>query len=185
MLSFRTELAQLAGVLPTQKQRRQPGKIDVNPKPQPGRALILMANHPLLNSGYPESAIGETDFWAFLLRPTQVTAGCLILACKEDVTSLGGVSAEAGAELPAVSIRLKQALSRTYQPEKFNYLTLIMVDSHVHFHVIPRYSKPTTVAGAVVEDAGWPRQPGMGTEANLSDEQVTEMLQSIKANWPK
>jgi diadenosine tetraphosphate (Ap4A) HIT family hydrolase len=61
----------------------------------------------------------------------------------------------------------------------------MMVDHHVHFHFIPQYSKPIHVAGAVIEDAGWPRQPNMGAEADLSDGQMTEMLQSIKAIWPK
>ena len=35
---------------------------------------------------------------------------------------------------------IERALRATFDHQKINYLALMMVDPHVHFHVIPRYS---------------------------------------------
>jgi diadenosine tetraphosphate (Ap4A) HIT family hydrolase len=40
---------------------------------------------------------------------------------------------------------------------KINYLMLMMVDEHVHFHVFPRYPAPTRFAGVEWTDATWPK----------------------------
>jgi diadenosine tetraphosphate (Ap4A) HIT family hydrolase len=39
---------------------------------------------------------------------------------------------------------------------KINYLMLMMVDPHVHFHVLPRYEGDRSHGGIEVVDAGWP-----------------------------
>ena len=36
----------------------------------------------------------------------------------------------------------------TFDHQKINYLALMMVDPHVHFHVIPRYSGSRELEGA-------------------------------------
>ena len=51
-----------------------------------------MANQTMLRFGYPDSLVAEAEHWVVLLRPQQVTAGCLILACKEDARSLGKIT---------------------------------------------------------------------------------------------
>ena len=142
-----------------------------------------MANQTMLTFGYPDSCIAETRHWAVLLRPQQVTAGCLILACKEAARSLGAISAEAGAELPSVAARLEAALKATYGPEKLNYLALMMVDPHVHFHVIPRYAQPTMVDTVEIVDHGWPRHPRLDLAADLSAAQMRAMKAALEANW--
>ena len=49
--------------------------------------------------GYPSTLLHEYRNWVVLLRPAQPTLGSLVLACKEDATSLGTVSSAAYAEL--------------------------------------------------------------------------------------
>ena len=143
-----------------------------------------MANQTMLKFGYPESTVAESSHWVVLLRPQQVTAGCLVLACKEDATSLGAITKEAGAELPQVAANLEATLSATYGPEKFNYLALMMVDPNVHFHVIPRYSQAVDVAGTEISDPGWPRQPDMNATVSLTDDQMERLLEDLISNWP-
>jgi diadenosine tetraphosphate (Ap4A) HIT family hydrolase len=142
-----------------------------------------MANQTMRSFGYPDSCIAETSHWVVLLRPQQVTAGCLILACKEEARSLGAISADAGAALPSVVARLEAALKATYGPEKFNYLALMMVDPHVHFHVIPRYSEPTIVDTVEIVDHGWPRHPRLDMVADLSAAQMRTMMAALEAQW--
>ncbi len=144
-----------------------------------------MANQTMLRFGYPQSLVAEAEHWVVLLRPEQVTAGCLVLACKEDVTSLGQITSAAGTELPGVVAAIETALSATYGPEKFNYLALMMVDPHVHFHVIPRYARAVEVAGSTIPDPGWPKQPNLAAAATLTADQMDQMLGDLKSNWPK
>jgi len=143
-----------------------------------------MVNQTMLKFGYPESTVATYDHWVVLLRPAQVTAGCLVLACTEDATSLGALSRDAGAELPQVAANLEAAVSATFGPEKFNYLALMMVDPNVHFHVIPRYSQAVDVAGTEIPDPGWPRQPDMNAAVSLTGDQMAKLLEDLKSNWP-
>ena len=47
--------------------------------------------------------IGEYDYWVVLVRPQQVTAGSLILACKESAESMSELSIHAFTELEMVT----------------------------------------------------------------------------------
>lgn len=143
-----------------------------------------MANQTMLKFGYPDSTIAENEKWVVLLRPKQVTPGCLVLVCKEDATSLGSISQEAGGELPKVVAKIERMLNESFSPDKFNYLALMMVDPHVHFHVIPRYSKEIEVSGTNVADSGWPKHPDMNAVAELTDDQMNSLLQELRSNWP-
>ncbi len=45
-----------------------------------------------------------------------------------------------------------------------NYLMLMMVDKHVHYHIIPRYSETKTFLGREWKDSGWPAIPNLNAE---------------------
>ena len=143
-----------------------------------------MANQTMLRFGYPQSLVAEYAHWVVLLRPDQVTAGCLVLACKEDALSLGRITAAAGAALPGVAADIEAALSATYKPEKLNYLALMMVDPQVHFHVIPRYAQAVEAAGVRIPDPGWPRQPDLSATIALSEDRMAQIQSDLKSNWP-
>src|SRR3546814_14982866 len=112
--------------------------------------------------GYPGTLLRDYEHWVVLLRPQQVTAGCMVLALKADVRTLGEVGVAAFAELATATQDIQNALAAAFGPNKINYLALMMVDPQVHFHVIPRYDGPPDVAGAEVDDPGWPARPEMG-----------------------
>ncbi|HWT95351.1 MAG TPA: hypothetical protein VN238_20310, partial [Solirubrobacteraceae bacterium] len=116
-------------------------------------------NATLAAFGYPATALAEYEWWAVLLRPQQVTAGSMVLASRHDATALGGLPAEAWGELATVCTDLEAALATALRHDKVNYLALMMVDPHVHFHVLPRYAEPREVAGARLVDAAWPGPP--------------------------
>ena len=111
-------------------------------------------NATIMKFGYPSSLLHEYRSWVVLLRPAQPTLGSLVLACKEDANSLGAVSAAAYSELAAATADIERALRATFDHQKINYLALMMVDPHVHFHVIPRYSGSREFEGSTF---GMPR----------------------------
>lgn len=134
--------------------------------------------------GYPDNTLAETEYWVVLLRPQQVTAGSLVLACKEDATSFSQVSAAAWSDLPAVTGEIEQALARSFEYEKINYLALMMVDREVHFHVLPRYSGPREIAGVTFTDSTWPKPPDITRTATMTSEQFASLRELLRRNWP-
>ncbi|NWK94260.1 HIT family protein [Sphingobium lactosutens] len=120
--------------------------------------------------GWPATLVAEFDHWLVLLRPAQPTLGSLILAAKSDATAFGDLPAEAHAELKTVTATIEAALAKAVNYGRMNYLMLMMVDPHVHFHVLPRYEGTRSAAGVAVADAGWPGQPDLGAAVKLDSD---------------
>ena len=144
-----------------------------------------MYNETIRKFGYPETLLQEYSHWVVLLRPKQVTLGSLVLACKGEATHLGGVGGTAFCELATVTAQLEAALAEAFQPDKLNYLLLMMVDKHVHFHVIPRYSAPRQFAGTSFVDKGWPKPPKLGETLEMSAAQRGALADLVKQSWPE
>ena len=89
--------------------------------------------------GWPATLVHEFEHWGVLARPAQPTLGSLVLAAKSDATAFGDLPAAAHAELKQVTAAIEAALAKAVGYARLNYLMLMMVDPHVHFHVIPRY----------------------------------------------
>ncbi len=142
-------------------------------------------NETIEKFGYPDTLLGEYDHWVVLLRPGQITAGCMVLACKEEAERLPDVSAEAYGELPRVTGDLEATLRRNFDPQKINYILLMMVDKYVHWHVIPRYDSPREMGGVTFEDTGGPRYPALTDAAALTDTQFKDLRDLLRANWPE
>jgi diadenosine tetraphosphate (Ap4A) HIT family hydrolase len=133
--------------------------------------------------GYPESLLREYDHWVLLLRPAQVTAGSLILAAKSQATAYGALGREAFAEQAVAIAEIEATLSCAVHYDRINYLMLMMVDPHVHFHVIPRYSGSRTIAGIEIADAGWPGPPDLKSAIALDSAAMAAGRSEILSNW--
>jgi diadenosine tetraphosphate (Ap4A) HIT family hydrolase len=141
-------------------------------------------NATITKFGYPASLLHEYESWVVLLRPVQPTLGSLVLACKEEVNSLGAVSAPAWSELAAATADLERVLRATFDFQKINYLALMMVDPHVHFHVIPRYSEERQFEGIACRDTAWPKPPDLASALPLSPAQMNALHAKLRAAWP-
>ncbi|MDQ3245442.1 MAG: HIT family protein [Pseudomonadota bacterium] len=129
--------------------------------------------------GYPGTLLQELDHWLILLRPAQVTLGSMVLAAKGDATAYGQLSPEAFAEQRAAVAMIESALAEFCSFERINYLMLMMVDPHVHFHVIPRYEGSRSAAGLMIEDTGWPGPPDLKSATALTSEQTTVLREAL------
>lgn len=132
--------------------------------------------------GYPSTLVKEYKHWAIVTRRKQVTAGSLVLICTEDVTAFSDVSQAAMTELKQVVTDIELALTTAIDYEKINYLMLMMVDPHVHFHVFPRYKGAHQLNSLAVIDHGFPGQPDLTKFVELDDEALqntTKLLQSF------
>ena len=141
-------------------------------------------NDTILRFGYPATLIAEYDHWLVLLRPAQPTLGSLVLAAKSDATTFADLEPAAYAELARVSRDIEAALRAAVDHAKLNYLMLMMVDPHVHYHVIPRYEGSRGFEGRAFPDAGWPKLPALGEAVALDAAGIAAVSAWLKGFWP-
>lgn len=137
----------------------------------------------MVKFGAPDNILRDYCHWSVLFRDAQVTLGALVLIAKGPQTVFSDLPGEAFTELAEVTADIESALGRAFAYDKINYLMLMMVDPHVHFHVIPRYSTPQSFDGHEFADAGWPGPPTMDA-VNASDALLNSRIRSaITQHW--
>ncbi len=143
-----------------------------------------MINDTIKKFGYPATLVKDYDHWVVLLRPAQVTLGSLVVAAKSDATDFGDLSDDHFAELKTVTADVSSALKGLISHQKLNWLMLMMVDPHVHFHLIPRYEGKREWMDQDFEDKSWPGPPALGDAVKLSDDQISAMATWVKSDFP-
>jgi diadenosine tetraphosphate (Ap4A) HIT family hydrolase len=141
-------------------------------------------NETIRKFGYPATLIKEYAYWVVLLRAAQPALGSLILAEKSDAVAFGALTAGSYAELAKVTNDIETVLSAEVGYDRINYLMLMMVDPHVHFHVIPRYSDDREFDGMSFVDAGWPKTPDLSKAITLEAGQIDLLALRLRQAWP-
>lgn len=144
-----------------------------------------MSNATLVKFGLPATLIADYKHWTVLLRPAQVTLGSLILGAKGEWMALSQIPPQAFAELAHVTRCVETGLKNFTAYDKINYLMLMMVDPHVHFHVIPRYAAPRRFENMELPDTGWPGQPNMAGATTLPPETQMRLRDAMREHWPR
>ncbi len=106
-----------------------------------------------------ELLVYETPAWSWSVRPIQPTLGASVISLNRSAASLSEVSKAEMVEFAEVVGKLENALKKAFCFDRINYLMLMMLDHHVHFHVIPRYETQRQFAGLEWGDSGWPSLP--------------------------
>jgi len=109
-----------------------------------------------------ELLILESRHWTWSVRPAQPTLGAGVLALRRHALRLAEVTAEEMGDLATMVQQVEARLARCFRHQIMNYLMLMMVDHHVHFHALPRYDGPREFAGLTWIDGGWPALPAFG-----------------------
>ena len=141
-------------------------------------------NETIIRFGYPASLVAQYEHWLVLLRPDQPTLGSLVLASKSESGAFAELEAAAFAELKQVIVAIEAVLKGAIDYQKINYLMLMMVDPHVHFHVIPRYDGERQACGVRVADKGWPKAPALGEAVSLEPGEIEALAAWLREHWP-
>lgn len=128
-----------------------------------------MAHETLIKFGYPGTLLHQGRHWALLARPAQVTLGSLVLCSTSDVRAYSDLSVEAFSEQRDMVVLAERMLREFVRYERINYLMLMMVDPHVHFHVLPRYEGARNHNGLNLSDSGWPGAPDLSKTTPIND----------------
>ena len=121
-------------------------------------------------------------FWTWSIRPIQSTLGAGVLSLTRPCATWGKSHGEENAELAEVIADVESRLKKCFACDKFNYLMLMMVDPHVHFHVIPRYAEPRQRYELEWSDTTWPKLPDFysGIADGVVLERIRQDLLSVR-----
>ncbi len=124
-----------------------------------------------------ELTVCESEFWVWSVRKVQPTIGSGVLSLKRHAYSLSEITKKESEDLVNLVSIIENTMKKTFGFEIMNYLMLMMVDKHVHYHIIPRYSETKTFLGREWKDSGWPAIPNLNAEV----EEMSVLL-NIKKN---
>lgn len=139
----------------------------------------------LAKFGYPGTLVCDYRHWCVLLRPAQATLGALVLVAKGEERAFSDLPDETFAEFPLVVREIEHGIKAFRAYDRINYLMLMMVDPHVHFHVLPRYAGAQLFEGVTFTDSGWPGPPDLKSATDIPEEARARLLQSVQRSWPK
>ncbi len=128
----------------------------------------------------PAFTIREYEYWVWSLRPVHTTLGCGVLSLRRYCPHFGEMTPAEGTELAHVAKDIEAKLKAAFQFEKINYLMLMMLDPHVHFHVLPRYGSPRECAGTTWTDASWPTAPNSSLGEKIDDATAAAIIARIR-----
>ncbi|WP_421381806.1 HIT family protein [Bacillus salacetis] len=112
-----------------------------------------------------ELKIYETKHWIWSLRPNQATLGSGVLSLKRECATFGELKPEEYSDLNNIVKVIENTLKNSFDYDIINYLMLMMVDKHVHYHIIPRYRRQINLFNFLWLDKGWPGLPNLSGES--------------------
>ncbi len=144
-------------------------------------------NKPIRNEtfetfGGASTLVHDYKYWSLQTRPKQATLGAMVLLAHGPATSFAALKPEAHAELSQITSDIERVTKHLFDPQKYNYLMLMMVDPHVHFHVLPRFDGDKTFGGVTFTDPGWPALPDLGNDPGGDAAQV--VCAALRKEWP-
>ena len=140
-------------------------------------------NETLVKFNYPDSVIKSYQHWSVLLRPQQVTLGSLILANHSPAEAFSDLDNHHMIELSAIIKDIENTLTRCFKYDKINYLMLMMIDPHVHFHVIPRYCETREFKSNNFADKAWPGPPNLSHAIEIDSDHHNQLHQHLIEQW--
>jgi diadenosine tetraphosphate (Ap4A) HIT family hydrolase len=124
-----------------------------------------------------ELKVLENRWWSWSVRPGQPTLGAGILSLNRHAGKFSEVTTEEMHDLAEMVGTLERAIKASFDHAIMNYLMLMMVDHHVHYHVIPRYDSTRIFAGRDWVDNGWPALPLIADSQHADDPGLLHLIQ--------
>ena len=119
----------------------------------------------------------ENSSWTWSVRPGQPSLGAGILSLNRYALKLSDVTGEEMKDLADLVRVLEATIQAAFGYNIMNYLMLMMVDHHVHYHVIPRYEETRSFADKEWVDNGWPALPVIGDSQHADDPGLLYVIQ--------
>lgn len=127
-----------------------------------------------------ELMIAQVGAWNISLRPKQPTIGSLILSLSRECESFSELTELEAIDLGKAFKLIEEMLRNTFNPQKINYLALMMVDNQVHYHVLPRYENSVNIKDKEYKDLCWPVAHDLRPLENITDHELEFIKKYLK-----
>jgi len=97
--------------------------------------------------------------WTLLVRPGQLTLGCMVLSSTRGIKDFSGIAASSGSNFITMLAKAETVAKTLYGAVRINAVCLMMQDPVIHFHIIPRYDQLIERYGIIWRDEDWPAPP--------------------------
>jgi diadenosine tetraphosphate (Ap4A) HIT family hydrolase len=130
--------------------------------------------------GITRGVIAENDHWNLVLNENQATLGRVFFALKRHETDITRLTPDEVASLWEFVGRGKSALARLWSPDHYNYMFLMNLTPHAHFHIFPRYASGREFAGAVYADSRFGDHYDPAEERPVDDASRAALVAAIR-----
>jgi diadenosine tetraphosphate (Ap4A) HIT family hydrolase len=105
---------------------------------------------------YSNFYVKEYKHWIVSVHQNQGYLGrCVIWCVREDALDLADATKEEQEELFIILKELREASTKAFKPDWFNYSFLGNGTRHLHGHFIPRYAENKEFEGITFTDKRW------------------------------
>lgn len=128
-----------------------------------------------INLQNPNLTIFTTALWTVQLNKVQCYLGWCEIVLNRHMDDFTDITKEEQDELFVIIKKLKLALTRSFQSDKFNFSVLGNTANHVHMHFIPRYKNERNFKNTTFVDARW----GHNYAPYNKDFKITEQVKNF------
>jgi diadenosine tetraphosphate (Ap4A) HIT family hydrolase len=106
---------------------------------------------------WPE--LGSFRYWRVAVNRVQDYLGRCIIALRRHEEDFLALTPDERDEMWEAAHTVRDAITRCFAPDRFNYQVLGNSVPHVHMHLTPRYIAPREFAGLTFKDEHWGTWP--------------------------
>ena len=136
-------------------------------------------NATIQKFGYPATLVREYEHWLVLARPAQGDIGLAGAGGQKRRHRVSPAPASRVHRAGRGHRRGRKRAGRFCGYERINYLMLMMVDPHVHFHVIPRYSESANGVASNFPTKAGPDRPISKSATDMSPSQINALRNEL------
>ena len=134
-----------------------------------------------MSEDFSKNLIKEYKYWTVYIHQNQSYLGRCVVWCKrENALDLTEATPEEQKELFIVLNDLKNAVTKVFQPDWFNYAFLGNDTRHLHGHFIPRYARPKEFMDVIFKDERWGHNYKTDHDFKISAEILSAIQEKIK-----
>ncbi len=120
------------------------------------------------------------DFWTLVLNDNQATLGRVFFALNRHETDITHLTDAEVLSLWAFVRETKAALFALFAPDHFNFMFLMNLTPHVHFHIFPRYAQVREFAGQTFTDSRYGDHYDPAESRTLDADAESELITALR-----
>jgi len=136
-----------------------------------------------------ETFVIETDFWKVILSYNQYYLGRCVVLCKRHCNSLSELMSDEVLDFFSLVKKFEGALKKSLGATMFNWCCLMNDayktngNSHVHWHVRPRYKKKVIIGGEEFIDENFAHHYDRLKDKRINEDTRQKIVQKIRENF--